>query len=577
MCKGSNLVKRHGSSSYYVRVAVPVDVQHLTSKREVWRSLGTSKLAEARRRKLAALKQIESEFHEMRARSYPTDDELQRYAREFYEEQLKSDYAERRAGFTFDLAPSERDTLERELRRHLATCNYVLVYWAADEIIRTKKLAINMREIDSDSDVGTSGHSPEYARLTPEFERLCHFLLRAQLEIVQRQIERDAGKFYGQPQDPVIANSDPMASSDDPSVMDAWEKYAREQGDRTSQDWLDVRRDILKLFAEHVGENMPVSALTKKHFRTWKEKLYEFPTKAAQRREYEGLTFHEIIDKNRRLNHPTLGTRSLNKYISAAGTFFKWCVNNGYMENNIADGQTIYHKKNKTNRHSFKVDQLDKLFRSPLFTGCKSDSQIARAGDHLVRDHRYWAPLIALFSGARLGEIVQLDVADIKKGDDGGYAFHLIDGGDGEKRLKSEAARRVVPVHNELVRLGLLDHVKRQKKAKHKKLFPGIKPDSRGFLSGPTSHRFNQYLRTVGVKETGLVFHSFRHTFIDALRRAEITDIDRQTVIGHAPSGVTAGYGQLTDRQAYDRHRRLVDAVEYPGLDLSHLRTRDDV
>jgi integrase len=126
------------------------------------------------------------------------------------------------------------------------------------------------------------------------------------------------------------------------------------------------------------------------------------------------------------------------------------------------------------------------------------------------------------------------------------------------------------------VKLGLIDHVERQRKANSTKLFPRIKPDSRGFLSGPMSHRFNQYLGTINVKEPGLVFHSFRHTFIDALRRADVTDVEMQTLVGHAPSGVTAGYGQLSDRQAYDRHRRLVDAVEYPGLDLSHLHAATD-
>ena len=52
--------------------------------------------------------------------------------------------------------------------------------------------------------------------------------------------------------------------------------------------------------------------------------------------------------------------------------------------------------------------------RSPVYTGCKSASRRSAKGQHVIRDGKFWIPLIALYSGMRLGEIVQLLVGDIK-------------------------------------------------------------------------------------------------------------------------------------------------------------------
>ena len=61
-----------------------------------------------------------------------------------------------------------------------------------------------------------------------------------------------------------------------------------------------------------------------------------------------------------------------------------------------------------------------------------------------------------MFAGARLNEICQLQVADIQQ-EDGIWFFNLMDDGDSNKRFKSDAAIRKVPIHDELLRLGLLD------------------------------------------------------------------------------------------------------------------------
>jgi hypothetical protein len=47
--------------------------------------------------------------------------------------------------------------------------------------------------------------------------------------------------------------------------------------------------------------------------------------------------------------------------------------------------------------------------------GCASETRIYDAGPYRIRDHRFWLPLLALFSGARLGELCQLSVDDVRE------------------------------------------------------------------------------------------------------------------------------------------------------------------
>lgn len=53
-----------------------------------------------------------------------------------------------------------------------------------------------------------------------------------------------------------------------------------------------------------------------------------------------------------------------------------------------------------------------------MFSGCKSLHSWKIAGEFVPRQSaQFWVPLIGLFTGMRLGEIIQLRVADVKTTD----------------------------------------------------------------------------------------------------------------------------------------------------------------
>jgi integrase len=87
---------------------------------------------------------------------------------------------------------------------------------------------------------------------------------------------------------------------------------------------------------------------------------------------------------------------------------------------------------------------------------------------------------------------------------------------------------------------------------------------------------WGRYLRTtVGVKDTGRVFHSFRHGVTDALRRGKVDYELREALVGHSQDAtVSGGYGakEMLARWGVEALQEAVSKISYQGLDLSRVQ-----
>ena len=191
-------------------------------------------------------------------------------------------------------------------------------------------------------------------------------------------------------------------------------------------------------------------------------------------------------------------------------------------------------------------------------------------GNVQIRDHRFWTPLLMLFSGARPGEIGQLAVSDIRK-EHGRWIMHITTEGDGEKRIKTKGSMRVVPLHPMLLRLGFLDYQEAQTRIGNIALFPKAKRNDRGQMMADFSREFGKYLTRIGLKKgKGLSLYSFRHGVADAFRRAGFLDEQFKFLLGHTQGTTTGRYG-IMPHGILEQRAQLINAIHYPGLDLSHL------
>jgi integrase len=135
---------------------------------------------------------------------------------------------------------------------------------------------------------------------------------------------------------------------------------------------------------------------------------------------------------------------------------------------------------------------------------------------------------------------------------------------------KTDAADRIIPVHPELKKIGFLRYVQAMRDAGHAMLFPDL-PVGRGRSRGQLfSKWFSRFVARAKVKtDKSKNFHSFRHTFRDALGEAVVSrDALRQLGAWAGVDTADKNYGAGLRASTLARE---IEKVGYPGLDLSHL------
>ncbi|NQU55257.1 MAG: site-specific integrase, partial [Bacteroidetes bacterium] len=158
----------------------------------------------------------------------------------------------------------------------------------------------------------------------------------------------------------------------------------------------------------------------------------------------------------------------------------------------------------------------------------------------------YWAIHLGFFSGARLGEISQLYLDDIKQVDDV-WCIHIQRKREDQK-LKTPSSERFIPLHKTILSLGFLVYCKNLKKLGEKRLFPTLSYLPKSGYNRNLSYLFNNVLlKELGLKNEKVKkdFHSLRHTFIDLCMKAQIEETFVQAIVGHRQSNITYGrYGK---------------------------------
>ena len=209
-------------------------------------------------------------------------------------------------------------------------------------------------------------------------------------------------------------------------------------------------------------------------------------------------------------------------------------------------------------RKTWDADDLVTLFDDPLYTAYALPTA-RRAG----ADASYWLPIMAAFSGARISELAQLAVRDVRHAN--GVDFLAICADTPPQRLKGPSSARSIPIASELLRLGFLDFVADRKAEGATWLFPLVMQTTTiNGAGGEVSKWFGAYKTAKGFPEAK-VFHSFRHTVQMALQRAGVLQVRIDRLMGHSPQG-SEGVRTYGQHQTLAELRDAVEHIQYTGL-----------
>lgn len=360
-------------------------------------------------------------------------------------------------------------------------------------------------------------------------------------------------------------------------LVDAFNAAKEKEGVSNSRQ--SQFRIVTRSLLEELGDSFALEDVTRKHCENLSDLYLRIPSHATQH--YPNTTLRdaaEASEKNKGL--PTARYDAGKKNLTILQSIFQFAIQLDWMVGDPTSKVSIMVPLQERRRQArnkgyepFTMDELKIIFSAPLYTGCKNDGHgYDTPGSNIIKRHRYWVPLIGLYSGMRAGEILQLETGDIVTGKTGVIFFDIHEdpnreSSDMKKSLKNVNSWRKVPIHPELVRLGFVDWARAQPTGR---LFPEARAGENKKLSDRFSKWFNSYLTKRGVwVPRKKVFHSFRGTFADRLKHAGVPLDKREAIMGWEPAGkMDARYGEGFTIEALSEE---MEKTGYPELDFSFL------
>ena len=293
-----------------------------------------------------------------------------------------------------------------------------------------------------------------------------------------------------------------------------------------SQNSFTAPRHVFRLWKLAAGD-IPVSEISPDHIRKLWDVVRWFPERAGSQKRFEAMSDEQILEIGKASNRPPPARATTNAVRRYLATFFNRMLRLrviafspleafGDMRDDLVDAGR---------RRPYSQQELSDIFDHEWFVPWARQFP-----------HRWWGPMLALYTGARSSEIGQLKIADIVC-QEGTWCICFRKTLDedlvGEEvrtrqRLKGRSSIRTVPIAQPILDAGFLEFVEDAKCIKHARLFPHLpsgvnrksgKPNGSGYGLA-MSNQFSKFLKQRQDIEKGVVFHSFRHLFVTLLEEA---------------------------------------------------------
>lgn len=296
-------------------------------------------------------------------------------------------------------------------------------------------------------------------------------------------------------------------------------------------DTISESRHSLRLFLA-ITTDIHVREIKVDHIRKFLDEVRWWPPLAGVKPQFRGMSELEILDWGKANSIPEPSPHTLNKHTQKLDAFLNDLVGMDQLNKNPLSGlkADIDTSTDLETGRPFTPEELAAMFEPKRFSAWARELP-----------HRWWGPMLGLFSGARVNEVAQIYLDDVQE-IAGVWGVFLWKKTRGQK-IKNKSSIRFLPLAKPLLDAGFLDFVEDMKATGHPRLFPhlpmGTKedgtPNGKGY-GVQLSKQFGAYAKTFGI-EKGTGFHAFRHTISTALAELGVSSPDIALLTGHAIQG----------------------------------------
>ena len=356
-------------------------------------------------------------------------------------------------------------------------------------------------------------------------------LMRAEIEALERTLERDRGDYGGKPADPIVTPpSGDMEALPPVKISLLWSGYVKSRVNAGFMKDRGVRqRPVIENLRKFLGHN-DARQMTRRNLLDWRDELLK-----------------------------TLSAKTTNDiYLSTVRSMLKWAHDEELLPENVA--ATVRQPKPRKQRArdpGYSDGEALAILKASRAYHAKPDAfGVIREKEQSVAAKR-WVPLLCAFAGARVGEMLQLRKEDVRQ--------------EGDRwviRITPEAGTmkaghfRDVPLHSQVIALGFVDHVKA---ATSGPLFHGSADPAKAVSAARAqSNKIAAWLHQAELVPDGLQpSHAWRHRFKGQARELGLDMRITDAIQGHAGKSAADDYGDVS----LIAKARVIDALPHYNIE----------
>jgi len=285
----------------------------------------------------------------------------------------------------------------------------------------------------------------------------------------------------------------------------------------------------------------PVNEYKKKHMEYFLDILVATPRSRASR--FADKTVEEL--KELAIKHPSASLDTRKKHFQRINQFFEWVMAKleetddpraqSLIKKSPTKGIYLGSDNGEISRGQFETTELKTIFSK----------------DHIREydyEFQYWMPIIMRVMGTRPEEISQSFITDWAYNEEIGHWYLKIAKDNfGNKKLKTNSAKRIVPLHPKLIELGFEEFLaerKKNAKSPDERLFNEL-PLTDNYYSTKFCKWFNYSVmgkRNINKRDFADLsrsVYSFRHNFLTMTKKHSTLE-QAQAIIGHKEQNLNA-------------------------------------
>ncbi len=533
------------TSGYFFRYSIPKDIRPIVKKTELRYSVKAHSRTTAKHRAktLASITQaIINDIRKGGTMSELKPEQIHKLLAQYFKEALDKDEV-----YRLERKPINDDELDHRID----------LYGSLKADAQESLAKSNHRSKAKDADKLLAQHKVSLSHGSESFKILCRELLKLDVNLFDICQKREFGEYDHYNLRRYEALKEHQTRQKGELLSKVIDHYLSENRTKWTSKTEGEILTSLNLFLE-IMDDLFIKNYDRSKIRIFKESLSKLPANLKQKKAYRDKTIKELL----KMDIPQkdrLAVNTINKHLTRIGTLFNFAAINGFIDSNPAkEMQLPEDKRADEYRTIFDHDDLINLFHSDEYLH-----------DYHDANYKFWIPIIALYTGARLNEIAQLYLSDIHQ-DQGVWVFDINDQQD--KKLKNRASKRIVPIHPLLIDLNLIGYAERLKAEGETRLFPELTKRRDGY-GHTVSDWFRAYKQKCNIiqEDRKKDFHSFRGTFITNLTYRQVPDRMLKQVVGHS-EGDDITFGRYAERfSPKDLFDNVISKLDYE-IDFSHLK-----